>query len=168
MVTSLLILPVTLTPGTNYFNRPVHLRSCCNQKERVQKSNNTCTLLCGPWCRCSPDRSHPYWHLNISKVRPCLPDLSDPQRFKDWQTQQHNNDTTHISRPILPHWCNLKKRSSCILFTEYTSPKVQAFLPANSQKRSLKVPRLLASSLSLSSIFLQQKLNYPSDAAEDH
>jgi len=134
----------------------VKICASVTKNKGVRKSNNTCTLLCGPWCPCSPDRSHPYWHLNISKTRPCLADISDPQRFKDWQTQQHNNDTTHISCPILPHWCDSKKKKLLYLIHRiYTSPKVQAFPPANSQKGGLKVPRFLASSLSRPSILLQ-------------
>jgi len=110
-----------------------------NQKKGVRKSNNTCTLLCGPWCPCSPDQSHPYWHLNIPKTCPCPADISDPQRFRDWQTQQHRNDTTHISCPILPHWCDSKKKKLLYLIHRiYTSLKVQAFPPANSQKEVWK------------------------------
>ncbi len=114
------------------------MSSCCSQKERVQNPNNTCTLLRGPWCPCSADRSHPYWRLDIFKAHPCLPDRSDPQWFKDCHTQQHNNDTTHISCPVLSHWCNSEKKKELVylIHNTYTSPKVQAFLPANSREQS--------------------------------
>ncbi len=75
--------------------------------------------------------------LDIFKARPCPPDRSDPQWSKDCHTQQHNNDTTQISCPVLPHWCNSKKKELVYLIhNTYTSPKVQASLPSNSREQS--------------------------------
>jgi hypothetical protein len=93
--------------------------------------------------------------------------------LNDSKTDRHNNTTmTQHTSPVL--YSTLmrfeEKRSSCILFTEYTHPRrYKRFLQQiHKKKRSPKVPRFLASSLSRPSILLQQKLNYPSDAAEDH
>ncbi len=92
--------------------------------------------------------------------------------LNDSKTDRHNNTTmTQHTSPVLYFHTDaiLKKRSSCILFTENRHPqRCKHFLPAKSQTRSLKAPRLLASSLSLSSILLQQKLNWTSNVAEDH
>jgi len=91
--------------------------------------------------------------------------------LNDSKTDGHNNTamTQHTSPIQYFHTDAIQKRNQLLYLIHriYTSPKVQAFLPANSQKRSLKVPRFLAFSLFLSSILLQQTLNYPSDAAED-
>ncbi len=65
------------------------------------------------------------------------------------------------------------KRNFSFLFTDCVHPRKHKHLPslASSQRKIRQIPRLLASYLPLSSLlllyFLQQELNYASDAAED-
>jgi hypothetical protein len=92
--------------------------------------------------------------------------------LNDSKTDRHNNTTTtqHTSHVLYFHIDAIqRKRNSCILFTEHIHPRrCKRLFQKIRKKKVWKFPKLLASSLSLSSILLQQKLNYPSDVAEDH
>ncbi len=100
------------------------LHASVTKKERVRKSNYTCTLLCGPWCPCSADRSHPsltLQHLQSSSMPAWSLWSSMIQRLTDSTTQRWHN--THLLFYTSTLMRFNKKRSSCILFTEYRHPR---------------------------------------------
>jgi hypothetical protein len=101
--------------------------------------------------------SMPCWSLWSSTI----------QRLTNTTTQQwHNTHLLSYTSTLM----RFKEKEALVSYSqnihipEGTSVSSSKF----TKKGSLKVPRFLASSLSRPSILLQQKLNYPSNVAEDH
>jgi len=100
--------------------------------------------------------SMPCWYLWSSTI----------QRLTDTTTQKwHNTHLLSYTSTLM----RFKEKEALVSYSQNIHiPEGTSVSSSKFTKRSLKVPRFLASSLSRPSILLQQKLNYPLDATEDH